>query len=266
MIDLGIWDEVKHSDKLLNELAIWSDSGHRVLVFLRDDDAVEITPGLMRLQNLCECRNIPSLLAIIPKFARSELGDFVNNHELITPAIHGYSHVNHAGENEKKAELGNHRSVYEVLGELQTGQAAMVDLFGERLSKILVPPWNRIDAQVASKIESIGFTGISGFGWKILNKNVRWMNTHVDIIDWKQNKTAKALDDVLDDLVANLQTARQNVFAPIGILTHHLIHDELCWSVLEKLLDLLSSQQYIKWAKADDLIANSSHKSPVDHP
>jgi hypothetical protein len=241
------------SDALSEELEKWTASNQIPRLFLRDDDAVELTPALSRLTGLCEQWNIPLLLAIIPKFANDDLGAFVSERVLLTPAVHGYSHANYAGDSEKNTELGAHRPLNEVLSELELGRDKLGEMFGKRLSKILVPPWNRIGDQVALRIAEAGFYGISGFGWKIPVSNVVWVNTHIDIIEWKRGKTAKSFEDVVTELVRHLKTAREREFSPVGILTHHLKHDEKSWDMIAGLFHLLGARASVEWARADDL-------------
>jgi hypothetical protein len=242
--------------KLSAELALWAKDRQIARLFLRDDDAVEITPELIHLQKMTEYRNIPILLAVIPKFAKYELGKFVENHLLITPAVHGYSHENHADKSEKKTELGSNRPVNQVLSSLDEARLKMIRIFGHHLSDILVPPWNRIDVAIVDGARGLGFRAISGFGWKNPYSGISWINTHVDIINWRKNASAKSIAEVTDDLTENLQIARKNAFAPIGILTHHLVHSQLCWHMLEEVLEYLCGHENVKWVNADDLIIN----------
>jgi len=242
------------------ELDLWSEHQQSAKLFIRDDDAVEITPELLHLQKMTEFRQTPLLLAVIPKFAKFELGDFIERHPLITPAVHGYSHENHAGKGDKKIELGGRQSVDQVLEILDDAHNHMTRIFGHSLSKILVPPWNRISEDVVAGISDLGFHGVSGFGWKKQDTNICWINTHVDIINWRENASAKSIVQVIGELVDNLQTARQHGFVPIGILTHHLVHTQLSWHMLDELFEYLCGHQNVKWVNADDLIINIDPK------
>ena len=242
--------------ELSTELVNWRQEDRMPRLFVRDDDAIEVTENLQRLSDLCENWDIPLLLAVIPKYANDDLEDFLRRHQTITPAVHGFSHANYAGEDEKKIELGNHRPVSRVLDELALARAKLSDMFGEGLSGLLVPPWNRIDSRIAADLGELGFSGISGFGWKNAVDAIVRINTHVDIIDWKNGKVGKPMDIVLAELTANLKHARQNNFAPLGILTHHLAHNEQCWQMLEAMFALLNASGNVQWVKADDLVTD----------
>ena len=116
-------------------------------VWLRDDDAIAATPRLERLAAVAERTGMPVLLAVIPEGADGSLARFVADRALLHPTQHGYRHRNHAAPGERARELGG-RSVREVLEELARGRERLQSLFGPRLSDIMVPPWNRIDAEI----------------------------------------------------------------------------------------------------------------------
>jgi len=243
-----------NEDVLAVELAIWSRRRKTPRLFLRDDDAVRVTTALDRLCDLTARWKIPLLLAIIPQPAKDELTAYLGARALITPAVHGFSHRNYAKADEKKIELGGHRNIEEVLEELATGREKLLRMFGSSLSHILVPPWNRIDADIAARVAEAGFSGISGFGWKTSHGPLPRVNTHVDIIDWKNSKKARSLEMVKSDLAYHLKKAREENFAPVGILTHHLVHDKACWNMLEELFALLHRHGNVEWMATDDLI------------
>ncbi|MCF6321145.1 MAG: polysaccharide deacetylase [Rhizobiaceae bacterium] len=242
---------------LEQELARWVVSDRRVRLFLRDDDATDATPALARLADISALRNIPLLLAAIPKFATAKLAIFLDEQPLITPCVHGYAHTNHAPASEKKMELGDHRALDIVIGELTAGRNKLQEMFGSKLSNLLVPPWNRISEDVARAAVGSGFTGISGFGWQLTNQDQVWVNTHVDIINWKSGKANKSLDVVLTELTTNLAIARENNYAPLGILTHHLVHDDSGWAMLDALFLLLEELAATEWLAADDLVGGN---------
>lgn len=242
------------STLLNSELREWNKLGKRPRLFLRDDDALDVSGQLERLQTLCARWDIPVLVAVIPNFATEDLAKFINQHPLLTPAVHGFAHTNHAGANEKKCELGDARPTEIVLEELATGRKKLQQMFGETLSGFLVPPWNRIGAAVAERVEEAGFGAISGFGIKTPPPGAIWVNTHVDIIDWKNNKVAKGLELVMAELANSLAHSRQHDFHPVGVLTHHLVHSDAGWEMLSQLCEFLADEGTAQWVIADELI------------
>ena len=241
-------------EKLTDELRQWAQAKKPARLFLRDDDACDDTSALRQLSTVTNHYNIPLLLAVIPDHATRELGDFIGSKPHIVPAVHGFSHTNHGNLEEKKIELGGHRPLEIVIAELAQGRDKLLEKFGEKLSPILVPPWNRISKEVAENVGKVGFVAVSGFGWKAASDQVAWVNTHVDIIDWKNDKASKSIGLVLEELTNNLIIARANDYAAIGILTHHLVHDDAAWKMLETLFELISQQPSFEWVEARTLI------------
>ena len=82
----------------------------------------------------------------------------------MTPVVHGWSHENHAPDGQKKQELGPHRPLEAVLGELARGFETIAGLFGDRMAPVLVPPWNRIDIALIPHLAAVGFRALSTFG------------------------------------------------------------------------------------------------------
>ncbi len=236
---------------LTGELKNWEQHGKQPRLFLRDDDAVDVSPALVELCNLSENSNIPLLLAVIPGLASDRLGAFVSDHPLLTPAVHGYYHRNHAPEGGKKCEFGDERNYCDILEELTTGRQILCDLFEDKISSLFVPPWNRIGEKGVEACHAAGFSGISGFGWKKRNSAPIKANTHLDVIDWEHDKAAKTTDEIIDELVLNLQMARQNNFAPVGVLTHHLVHNSLTWEALERFIVIVNELGF-RWIDISD--------------
>ncbi|RFB79669.1 polysaccharide deacetylase family protein [Methylovirgula sp. 4M-Z18] len=224
---------------------------NRVRFWLRDDDAVEPTPALDRLRTLCEAHDVPLLLAVIPKPAQQSLGDYVRDAPLITPCQHGYAHINHAGEHGRAQELGLHRGSEQILQELREGQARMSELFNGTALPLLVPPWNRIDPALVAELPGIGFRALSTFGWDVFAPvaHLRQINSDVDIIDWRNGRIGKPIPDLIGTCIDTL-THPANADKRIGILTHHLAHDDGAWAFLEALFAETAGHPHVEWVPA----------------
>lgn len=227
------------------ELDRWCDGGLTPKIWLRDDDASAPSAALDRLL-ACVCgRSAPLLIAVIPEPCDAALADRLANEPLAAPAVHGFAHANHAASGGKNTELTEHpptRTVDTVLAELRVGQGKLRSLFGETLSGILVPPWNRMSPAVAARLGESGFSAVSTFGWKDAATTLPHLDTHVDLIDWRGGRIGRDLETVAATFAENLAEARRRGGAPVGLLTHHLAHDETAWIVLETLLDRLATR------------------------
>ena len=243
-----------------DELDIWERSGKQARLWLRDDDAVEPTDALARLVSISGQADVPLLLCVVPETTSNALRDALAAEQHVRVAVHGFGHHNHAPAGEKAQELGPHRPVKDVLSELQRSRAKLQDLYGEQLSRILVPPWNRISPDVVAHLPQLGFAGLSTFGSTHEAKNVPGLdqlNTHLDIIDWKGTRGGRDPHWLASELAKLLQRSRGGDEAPIGVLAHHLVHDELAWTFLEELFRLTAHHPAVSWQAADALIAQS---------
>ncbi|WP_421995644.1 polysaccharide deacetylase family protein [Reyranella sp.] len=224
---------------LAEEAARWQDSGAVADLWFRDDDAAEDGPALQRLLELHRGAGVPVALAVVPSRAASSLADRLAREEGVDILQHGYAHADHAGTGEKKIELGAQRPAMLVLGELGTGWLALERLFGARPLRVLVPPWNRIAPALVPTLPEIGFTGLSTFGARRRERPVTGLlavNTHVDLIDWRQRRFVGEAA-ALDALVSALRQSRTSSREPVGVLGHHLVMDDEAWDFLRSMLE-----------------------------
>ncbi len=224
--------------------------GRTVRVWLRDDDCVAVTPALDRLTALCSAAGMPILLAVIPQPAEPGLAEWIAAHPAVTPCQHGFAHRNHAAPDARARELGGTRPVECGLDELTRGRAKLRAMFGPRLSDILVPPWNRIDADIVAHLPRLGFTALSTFGPTAeQDAGIRCLDSDLDIIDWRNGRIGRPLDDLSRKLAGLVD--RQNA---VGILTHHLAHDATAWAALEEMLGRLHAHPAVQFTKAAALL------------
>lgn len=250
-------------ESLAAELERWRAERRTARLWLRDDDAVVPTPALDRLIELTGRFAVPVLLAIVPAHATTALADRLAAEPHVLPCQHGFAHRNHAGAGEKAAELGPQRPADAVLADLRDGRRRALDLFEANLRPVLVPPWNRIAAEIVPRLPELGFSALSAFGWTSVGPvpGVDEVNCHVDIIDWKGTRATRPLEKLLADTVEALAAARASG-APVGILTHHLVHDEAAWAFLQALFSVTAGQPAVRWVAFDDLRADNTALSP----
>ena len=244
-------------DPVKAELELWRQTGATAQLWLRDDDAVEPTPLLEKLVASSGQHDIPLLLCLVPEPTGEALRDWLAPHQHVSVCVHGFAHRNHAPLGEKAQELGPHRPAHEVCAELSAAHKKLRALYDGQLSDILVPPWNRIAPDVVRELRNIGFSAISTFG-KASEASVApdlpQLNTHLDIIDWKGSRGGRDPNWLADELAKLLAEARLADGKPIGVLTHHLVHDDLAWEFLEALFQETAEHPAVTWARADDLI------------
>jgi hypothetical protein len=248
MTDKGFWRQLE------TELARWGSEGRVADLWLRDDDAVEPTAALERLLVLTGRWSVPVTLAVIPAHAGEALARRLSAEPAVAVAVHGWAHVNHAPAERKKEELGPHRPAEIVLAELAEAKAVIDRLFGERAVPILVPPWNRISRDLLPLLGGIGFAALSVYG-RAGEAPLRLVNTHVDPIDWHGSRGCRDHGDLIAGLAAELRWRRETGSRePVGILTHHLIHDEAVWSFLDLLFAATAANPACRWVEVRGLM------------
>lgn len=236
------------------ELTRWREAGRTPRFWLRDDDAIEPTAALDRLLGLTRAHDIPLALAVIPAHTGEPLARCLSGAPHAAVAVHGWSHANHAPQGSKKQELGLHRAADAVCAELAAGLSLLADLHGERALPVLVPPWNRIDATLIPRLAPLGFTGLSVFG-KPFAAPLPVINSTIDIMDWHVTRGCRDHGTLVDEIVMQLRAAFDVPDAPaVGILTHHLVHDEAAWQFLERLFDATTQSDRADWLAPRQLV------------
>ncbi|WP_237479719.1 polysaccharide deacetylase family protein [Lichenibacterium dinghuense] len=226
--------------------------GRRIDVWLRDDDCVAVTPALERLASLCGDVGLPILLAVIPAPAEDALAPWVAAHPAAVPCQHGFRHANHAPAGERARELGG-RAVEAVLGELAQGREKLKALFGDALSGVLVPPWNRIDAALIPHLPGAGYAALSCFAPTPDASPLPRLDSDLDIVDWRGGRVGRPPGD-LARKVAGVVAGGDR----LGVLTHHLAHDGAAWAGLEALLDVLAAHPAVRFTSAGALLQGSA--------
>lgn len=245
---------------LTKELSLWSKAGLKPRLWLRDDDAVAPSAALDRLLVLCDRYEVPLVLAVIPEPTGEELAHHLRDNALVSVAVHGWRHANNAPASEKKQELGRHRPALQVVAELTRGISKLSALHGAKLLPMLVPPWNRIDTGLLSSIPGAGFHAISAFADKLLefqSDELAVLNTHLDIIDWAKRRGADHAA-LAAHFVNELRKSREAGRYPIGILTHHIVHDESAWDFLDQLLEMTALSSLCQWLPGAALLKSSN--------
>lgn len=239
--------------KLDREMARREKEGVPVHLWLRDDDATEPTPALAYLLGLTGAFSVPVAIAIIPGLTGEPLAQTLATARHAAPVVHGWTHANHAPPSEKKQELGMHRPLAAVQNDLSAAIARMTELYGDRLVPMLVPPWNRIRSDILPHLQSLGFQALSCFGFERPPAALPVINTHVDLIDWQGTRGCRDHATLIEELLSHV--GRTENPEPLGLLSHHLVHDAETWAFMQKLFALTSRFSCVKWLSAADLFA-----------
>ncbi|TBY68116.1 polysaccharide deacetylase [Rhizobium leguminosarum bv. viciae] len=248
MTDRMAWDPLRR------ELDRWQAAGRVARFWLRDDDAVEPTLALEMLMALAGENEVPLMLAVIPGLTGEALAVRLGEEANVAVAVHGWSHKNHAGLKAKKQELGGERPTEVVLSELREGFLLLQRLHPARFLPVLVPPWNRIDAALIPALPGLGFAALSVYGRAKQGGPMPLLNTHVDIIDWHGTRGGRSEAELVTELVAELRDRFAGSDEPIGVLTHHLVHDAAAWDFLSALFAVTGRHPAVRWSSASELL------------
>ena len=237
-------------EPFLRALDAVAHRGDTIEFWWRDDDAGRPSSALARLLDLADHQDVPLALAVVPAWLDAAVQASIAASAQSTVLQHGYAHINHGEKGQKSIELGN-RTVDAIAEELGMGKTVLEDAFGAAFVPILVPPWNRIDHALHPHLNGWGFRGLSVFGRRPkaeVSPGVVLVNTHLDPVDWRGTRGFVGEGAMLERLLQHV-----NADEPIGLLTHHLVMDESCWSFLERLLSTLARHPAIRFCSASTL-------------
>ncbi len=244
------------------ELSAWAETGRTASLWWRDDDAVAGSAALTHLLELAEKFAVPLALAVVPRLAEASLLQVIGQARNVTPVVHGYAHINHAPPAARQAEFGAHRNRALMCTELAEALSLLREMFGGKLFPVLVPPWNRLDENLAAYLPQLGYCGVSAFRSapnRMPAPGLVQTNCHIDTIDWHTGRGQRPADEVLGELTTLLCVRRHyphippgtlvlgkplppgfDPAEPTGILTHHLVQQAGGWEFLTQLLRVIA--------------------------
>lgn len=243
----GNWSPLKR------ELEEWQTQGLTLPLWWRDDDATSVTEPLGQLEAASRRHDLPVHLAIIPKDVAPSLVDTIATTDCLLPIVHGWAHENHAPASEKKSEFGSSRPVEAALQDAEEGLVKLKQALGGALRPMFVPPWNRISPELLPWMAGLGFAALSSYGPRnklMAAPGLQQINTHIDPIDWKGSRSLLDEDMLINQITKQLEARRAgdtDRHEPMGLLTHHLVHDAAVWNFCDRILDMLLSGPATPW-------------------
>lgn len=248
---------------LLEELQRWADLGQMLRLWWRDDDAVDATPELESLIARARRFNAPCLLAVISAHAKKTLAERVAREALLSASVHGWAHENHEPVGMKKAEFGTGRAIDVVDKDLIAGRERIAALFGANAAQIFIPPWNRISADAIGRVCANGFSILSTYAAPAVqrhpNKLVQ-INAEIDPIDWRGSRSLVDEAGLLARVTGAIVDRRHRAAfdEPLGLMTHHLVHDSAIWDFIDHFLDMTAANPAARWYSVHDLVVSLS--------
>lgn len=212
------------------EFGRWRDAGKRPRLWWRDDDARTAAPALHRLIAQAVRADSPLCLAVIPEGADPSLCAVLAPHERIVVLQHG---VRHSDDTGIPSEFEPDAAPERVAVRLVEGWSALAGF--QRRLPVYVPPWNVLRPNVEKALALSGHQAVSTWGGFASAGRV---DAHVDLLRWRGGPRFAGRGQVLGRLTEQLRRRRGLGLwhDPVGLLTHHLVHDEAAWGFLDELL------------------------------
>ena len=235
--------------------------GRTIDFWLRDDDAIEPTAALDAYLARARRWGVPAALAVIPARATPQLAAYLADHPTVDVLVHGWAHRNHAPASARASEFGVDRPAPDKQGDAERGLARIGEIFGKRALPVFVPPWNRIDPGFAAALPQLGYSGLSTHERRAPERSPAGLvtiNSHWDPIAWKSGgglKDEAKLLTLLVRLIDEDLTAPAGTLEPIGILTHHLVHDGWIDRFLDEVFERLAGSGSARFVAARDVFA-----------
>lgn len=245
-------------DELTRHLDWFAERGRKVSFWWRDDDAIEPTLALDRMLEIANRHEVDIALAVIPKTATEVLAERIADEPHAWVLQHGWQHQNFQRKDlgEKAAELGTRRDPAELMPQLAEGRRRLDILFGGKFIPAMVPPWNRIAPEISRRLPEIGLAGLSSFTWFNFPR-AQQVQSHVDIIKWKKHVRFIGWDSARLRFDLQLTRRRNTGGEPLGLLTHHLVHDDGCFEFLEEFLAIAAHHEGADWPNVNRLFQKS---------
>ncbi|MBI1682813.1 polysaccharide deacetylase family protein [Caulobacter hibisci] len=224
------------------ELALWRRAGRRPVVWWRDDDARKPGPALSLLLALSARHAAPLTVAAIPDGDLSALVRACAAVPGVELAIHGFRHENRAPAGQPSGEVNGEDRLVDVIAALEEATAAFARA-GARPS-LFVPPWNNVHRTLETALAVRGLS-LSGYDGAMAPEAAPpRIDAHLDLMRWKPVARFRGAHRFLSRARRLLaERRRQRAWGePIGLLTHHLDHDEAAWRFLDLILPVLAPQ------------------------
>lgn len=235
--------------KVDTELARWRQLGIRPMLWWRDDDARQPAPELDRLIGLAAGR--PLALAVVPDVDLSPLATRLQNEPQVTVGQHGVDHVNRRPAGQVKCEYAEAPSVEALVQSLQAGRESMRAAGIE--PAFYTPPWNAVHAGLPRALRRAGYPLLSAGANRVLYTDLPYMSAEIDVLAWKDAPRFKGALRIMSALGQALEDRRRTAEfdRPIGLLTHHLDHDEATWRFLAWSMTWFDAR--FEWTAVDTL-------------
>jgi peptidoglycan/xylan/chitin deacetylase (PgdA/CDA1 family) len=245
---------------LSTELERWRRAGARPRLWWRDDDARTPSAALDRLLAMSAGR--PLALAVIPDGDLAALAERLRSEPGVTIGQHGVDHQNRR-DSAPPSEYPAPPTIAALQASISGGQGR---LQAAGLSPAFyTPPWNAVDPALPDALAHLGVPILSAGRAPIAHAGVQCLSAEIDILSWKHGPRFKGARRILSALRRALvdRRAARALGRPIGLLTHHLVHDAAAWRFLGHALPWLDRR--FDWVSVDGSDAKAGRSPMARH-
>ena len=260
IVDAALWVLIDAETKA------WRLTGHRPLLWWRDDDARRPSESLERLIALAERRRAPLALAVIPDSDLAGLAATLQGHPAITIIQHGCDHFNRNPDGQISSEFAPDAAPDDIAATIAASWARLSTI--PRTAPVYAPPWNVLLPNAREALKRTPLRAVSVYGAVAPdNDGLPDINTHIDIMKWSPARF-RGGTAILTRLWRQLRARRlrRRWEEPIGFLTHHKNLDPAAWSFLDGLLHRVELRpNNLQWRSIGQLLEHAAC-SPSGQP
>jgi hypothetical protein len=249
--------------RLLRELNRWHSRGQRPILWWRDDGARGISPAFDRLLDIAD--GLPLSVSVIPEGVSPTLAARLAGISNVTVGQLGIDHVNRRqAASSPAADYAQAIAAGPLARSILGGRDAL-----ERAGLdpvFYAPPWHRVEPVLLEGLAIAGYFSLSGWnGEGSRAPCMQRLDVQIGLLRPKGEPRFLGAGSVYEALRRQLAERRRkgDVTRPIGLLTHHLDHDEASWKFLGGLLSLL--RPVAQFGSFTDLVTDESGLS-VEKP
>lgn len=250
--------------RLEMELARWRRAGRRAPLWWRDDDAREPSPALARLLALAHAYQAPLSVAVVPDYRPDRLAAMLGGRAHVSVLQHGVDHLNRR-TGASAGEFPEDWTRWKIAEALRASWSRLEALPGAYA--VFVPPWNDVHPALPAALKTCGYVGFSAWGALSAPADLHRIDAHLDLMRWRDGARFRGEHRLYADLGEALRLRRRQDRwdEPIGLLTHHLAHDEAAWAFLAWFLDWSVRRPELRWTSLPALCMTSRRApAPVD--
>ena len=216
---------------------------------------------------LAQRYGMPVALAVVPAKADGRLGAAARGRAArVGPGARSRAREPCAGGGEEGG-FGPHRPLDRLVADASLALETACARLGHGPEPIFVPPWNRLAADLVPRLSALGYRGLSTFGAAARRQpapGLVQINTHIDPDRLARHPRAAADERHYCNgrrrRLSKLLAMSTDEAEPIGLLTHHLVHDEDTWTFCERLLETFAGRPGIRVAAASQLFGSAPSK------